>query len=317
VSATSTGARELIGSPTEKAAVVQQKTLRRAVECSGVGLHSGQAVRLRLHPARRDAGITFLRSDLGGATLRLKRARVVRADHATTLAGRSFSVTTVEHLLAALRIMGIDNAVVELDGPEVPIMDGSAAPFIYLVREAGVRRQAAFRRYLVVRSSVEINEDGREIAIHPFDRLRVSYTLDFPGTFIGKQSLTRTLYQQVFVDEFAPARTFCFLHEVAALRARGLALGGSLDNAVVVDDSGPMNRLRFSDEFVRHKVLDLVGDLALLGAPVLGHIVAHKAGHALHARLVEALRKPGAVEAVSFSGSRDARLQHAVAGASI
>ena len=240
----------------------------------------------------------------------------MRADHATTLAGKQFSVSTVEHLLAALRVMGIDNLIVELDGPEIPVMDGSAAPFIYLIREAGVRRQAASRRYLAVRNSIEIHDEGREIAIYPFDRLRVTYTLDFPGTFIGRQSITRTLYQQVFIEEFAPARTFCFLRDVAVLRARGLAQGGSLDNAVVIDDSGPMNRLRFPDEFVRHKVLDLVGDLALLGAPVLGHVVSYKGGHALHARLVESLRQPGMLEAVTFSGSRRARLEHAVAEAS-
>lgn len=271
---------------------------------------------MRLHPARRDAGITFVRSDLGGAALRLRKARIGRADHATTLTGRAFSVSTVEHLLAALRIMGIDNAVVELDGPEVPIMDGSAAPFIFLAREAGVRRQAAPRRYLVVRKSVEIQENGREIAIHPFDRLRVSYTVDFPSTFIGRQSITRTLFQQVFVDEFAPARTFCLLHEVEALKARGLALGGSLDNAVVVGETGPLNRLRFPDEFVRHKVLDLVGDLAVLAAPVLGHVTAYKGGHSLHARLVEALRQPGVLEPATFTGTHVERLEPAVAGAS-
>lgn len=295
--------------------MVQQKTLKRTVECTGVGLHSGKQVRLRLHPSRRDTGISFVRSDLGGSGLRLKRARVVRADHATTVAGRRFSISTVEHLLAAIRILGIDNVVIEVDGPEIPIMDGSAAPFIYLIREAGVRRQAAFRSYLVVRESIEIQEDGRDIAIYPFDRLRVSYMVDFPGTFIGRQSITRTLYQSAFIEEFAPARTFCFLKDVEALRARGLALGGSLDNAVVVDDSGPMNRLRFEDEFVRHKVLDLVGDLALLGAPLLGHIVANKGGHSLHARLVEALRQADALESITFSGSRREEFAHAVAGA--
>ena len=241
---------------------------------------------------------------------------MVRADHATTLAGKAFSVSTVEHLLAALRILGIDNVVVELDGSEVPAMDGSAAPFIYLIREAGVRRQPAGRRYLVLKKSVEVKQDGREISIHPFDRLRVTYTIDFPGTFIGRQSITRTLYQRIFIDEIAPARTFCFLKDVAALRERGLALGGSLDNAVVVDDSGPMNRLRFPDEFVRHKILDLVGDLALLGMPVLGHVVVHKGGHALHARLIEEIRNSDAAETVVLGGDRAPLPARAVAVAS-
>jgi len=260
--------------------------------------------------------VTFVRRDLGGEYLRLRKAKVVRADHATTLSGKGFTVTTVEHLLAALRVMGVDNVVVDLDGPEVPIMDGSASPFIYLIREAGMRRQPAPRNYLIVRESVEIREEGREIAIHPSERLRVSYTIDFPGTFIGRQVLSRALHKQVFAEEIAPARTFCFLRDVAALRSRGLALGGSLDNAVVVDESGPMNRLRFDDEFVRHKVLDLVGDLALLGMPILGHVVANKAGHALHARLVEALQKPGVLERVVGVGEGEQAFQPALAGVS-
>ncbi len=271
---------------------------------------------MKLAPARHDTGITFVRKDLGGARLRLRRAKVVRADHATTLAGKAFTVSTVEHLLAALRIMGVDNAIVELDGAEVPIMDGSAAPFVYLIREAGMRRQSAPRRYMVLRESVEIRDGDREIAIHPSDRLRVTYTIDFPGTAIGRQVFARTLYQSVFLDEVAPARTFCFLRDVPALRQRGLALGGSLDNAVVVDDNGPMSRLRFPDEFVRHKTLDLVGDLALLGLPVIGHVVARKAGHALHARLVETLRTSPAAVIVPFPEEEAVEVVPAVATAS-
>jgi UDP-3-O-[3-hydroxymyristoyl] N-acetylglucosamine deacetylase len=293
-----------------------QKTLSRMVECRGISLHTGVQVALRLMPARHDSGITFVRRDLGGARLRLRRARVVRADHATTLAGKAFTVSTVEHLLAALRIMGVDNAVVELDGPEVPIMDGSAAPFVYLIREAGTRRQRAARRYMILRDSIEIREDDREIAIHPSDRLRVTYTIEFPGTAVGRQVFARTLYQRVFLDEVAPARTFCFLRDVAALRQRGLALGGSLDNAVVIDENGPMNRLRFPDEFVRHKTLDLVGDLALLGLPVVGHVVARKAGHALHARLVDALRHSPAAAIVEAPSAEGVEIAPAIAAAS-
>ena len=295
--------------------MIQQRTLKRSFECSGIGLHSGQSVRLRVHPARRDAGIAFVRRDLSSEPLRLKKARVVRADHATTLSGKGFTVSTVEHLLAALRVMGVDNATIDLDGPEVPIMDGSAAPFIYLVREAGIRRQAAPRRYLRVREPIEIELDGREIVILPADRLRITYTIDFPGTFIGRQSISRTIQKQVFAEELAPARTFCFLKEVAALRSRGLALGGSLENAVVIDESGPMNRLRFPDEFVRHKVLDLVGDLALLGMPVLGHVIASKAGHSLHAHLVDALRQSSVADVVVRSGVSAGSLRPVAASA--
>lgn len=275
-----------------------QRTVSRRIECRGISLHSALNVRLRISPSKQDSGITFVRTDLGGARLRLRRAKVVRADHATTLAGKDFTVSTVEHLLAALSAMGVDNALVELDGPEVPIMDGSAAPFIYLIKEAGTRRQHALRRYMVLHESIEIVDGDREIAIYPSDRLRVDYTIDFPGTAIGRQTFSRTLYRKVFIDEVAPARTFCFLRDVAAMRKRGLALGGSLDNAVVVDESGTMNRLRFPDEFVRHKTLDLIGDLALLGTPVIGRVVARKAGHSLHARLVEALRTSAAAEIV-------------------
>jgi len=260
--------------------------------------------------------VTFVRRDLSGAALRLRRAKISRADHATTLSGKGITVSTVEHLLAALRVMGVDNVIIEMDGPEVPIMDGSAAPFVYLLKEAGFRRQAAARRYLVVRESLDIRVDGREIAIHPADRLRISYTIDFPGTFIGRQTISRSLHRQTFTEEIAPARTFCFLQEVSALRSRGLALGGSLDNAIVVDEDGPMNRLRFPDEFVRHKVLDLVGDLALLGMPILGHVVATRAGHAVHSHLIDALRQPGATEVVVRSGHGEQALQPAMAVAS-
>lgn len=297
--------------------MIRQKTLRRSIKCVGVGLHTGERVKLSLHPARRDSGISFVREDLRGASLRLSQARVVRADHATTLAGPEFEVSTVEHLLAALRIMGIDNAAIELSGREVPIMDGSAAPFIHLIREAGIRRQPVPRRYLVPRRSIEIQEDGRFIALHPSDRLRVSYTIDFPGTAVGRQTYTRTLHRQVFVDEIAPARTFCFLSDVDELRSRGLALGGTLENAVVVGEDGPMNRLRFDDEFVRHKVLDLVGDLALLGLPLLGEIVVHKGGHSLHARLVQELRKDGVLDKMVLSSGRSLGHRPALAAASI
>ena len=161
-----------------------QKTLRRPVEFSGITLHSGDRVRVRLHPARHDSGITFIRSDVPGGRLRLRTARVVRADHATTLEGKGFTVTTVEHLLAALRILGVDNALIELDGPEVPIMDGSAAPFVYLIKEAGTRRQRALRECLVLRDSIEIRDGDREIAIHPAERLKSCRPMAVPGKSI-------------------------------------------------------------------------------------------------------------------------------------
>jgi UDP-3-O-[3-hydroxymyristoyl] N-acetylglucosamine deacetylase len=300
--------------------LIRQKTLRRTVECAGVGLHTGEEVGLRIHPARRDAGLSFVREDMNGASLRLKRAKIGRVDHATTLSGRDFEVATVEHLLAALRIMGIDNAVIELDGPEIPIMDGSAAPFVQLIQKAGVRRQPVPRKYLVPSRSIEIHDNDRSIAIYPGDRLRVSYTIDFPGTIVGRQSYSRTLYQKIFIDEIAPARTFCFRRDVEQLRERGLAKGGTLENAIVVDDMGPMTSLRFEDEFVRHKVLDLVGDLALLGMPVLGHVVVNKGGHSLHAKLVDELRvqgRKGLLEPMVLDSGAAIRLRPAVAAATL
>ncbi len=201
---------------------------------------------------------------------------------ATGLAREQVSVETVEHLLAALVSMGIDNVIVELNSPEVPIMDGSAAPFIYLIQEAGVKRQQKGRKYLKIVRPIALSRGDKRIAIYPSDHFKVTYSVSYDHPMLRHQSRTLRVTEESFVEEIAPARTFTFLKDVEMLRQNGLALGGSLENAVVLGETGVLNALRFEDEFVRHKILDAVGDLALVGYPVIGHLVAHRAGHALH-----------------------------------
>jgi UDP-3-O-[3-hydroxymyristoyl] N-acetylglucosamine deacetylase len=276
---------------------VTQRTLKSKVDVVGVGLHTGARIRMQILPAPAGAGIRFERTDLEGAWLDLSSllspsgqrpgaATLSRTDHATTLAGPGFTISTVEHLLAALHGLGVDNAVVRLSGDEVPIMDGSAAPFVFLLKEAGLRDLAEPREAIVFHRPISVVDGDREVTVYPADSFRITYTIDFQHPAIGRQSLSRSVDERTFIHQLAPARTFCMLKDVQALRERGLALGGSLQNAVVVGDAGPLNDLRFQDEFVRHKALDLIGDLALLGHPVAGHVVAHKAGHAMHARLL-------------------------------
>jgi len=192
-------------------------------------------------------------------------------------------VDTVEHLLSAFIGLGIDNVVVELNSPEVPIMDGSAAPFVYLIQEAGVKRLSAARQYLKVLRPISLTRGDKRIALYPSDHCKVTYSISFDHPLLRHQARTLRVTEEVFIDEIAPARTFGFLKEVEMLRRQGLALGGSLENAVVVGDTGVLNNaLRFDDEFVRHKILDLLGDMALVGHPIIGHLVAHRGGHGLH-----------------------------------
>jgi len=260
-----------------------QRTLRRAISCAGIGLHSGRKVTLSLKPAAADSGIRFRRSDLGGVEVPAQVHHVGGINYATGLARDAVRVDTVEHLLAALVSLGVDNAIVELNSPEVPIMDGSAAPFVYLIQEAGVKRLDAPRSYLKVHRPMSLTRGDKRIAIYPSDHFKVTYSIAFDHPLLRHQSRTIRLTPDAFVDEIAPARTFTFLKEVEMLRQQGLALGGSLENAIVVGDTGVLNNaLRFDDEFVRHKILDVIGDLALIGYPIIGHLVAHRGGHALH-----------------------------------
>jgi len=267
-----------------------QRTLRRATTCAGIGLHSGKKVTLSLKPAPIDSGIRFRRADLGGLEVPATVEHVCGINYATGLARDAVSVDTVEHLLAALVSLGIDNVVVELNSPEVPIMDGSAAPFIYLIQEAGVREQSRPRRFLKVLRPMSLIRDDKRIAVYPSDRFKVTYSISFDHPMLRHQARTMRVTEQTFIDEIAPARTFGFLKEVEMLRQQGLALGGSLENAIVIGDTGVLNNaLRFEDEFVRHKILDLIGDMALVGYPIIGHLVAHRGGHAIHTEFAASL----------------------------
>jgi UDP-3-O-[3-hydroxymyristoyl] N-acetylglucosamine deacetylase len=287
-----------------------QQTLRRPISCTGIGLHSGNKVTLSLKPAAAGFGIRFRRTDLGGIEIPATVAHLGGINYATGLSRDIASVDTVEHLLSALTSLGVDNVVVELNHPEVPIMDGSAAPWVYLINEAGLKRQSAPRQYLKVLRPISLSRGDKRIAIYPSDHFKVTYSIAFDHPLLRHQSRTMRITADAFVEDIAPARTFGFLKEVEMLRRQGLALGGSLENAIVIGDTGVLNNaLRFDDEFVRHKILDVIGDLALLGHPVVGHVVAHRGGHALHTafathvlqerdawRLVEAPMEPAAAD---------------------
>ena len=261
----------------------KQRTLRRPISCAGIGLHSGKKVTLSLKPAAADSGIRFRRSDLGGQEVPATVDHVGGINHATGLMRDTVRVDTVEHLLAAFVSLGVDNAVVELSSPEVPIMDGSAAPFIYLIQEAGIKPLSNPRRYLKVLQPISLSRGDKRISLYPSDHFKVTYSIAFDHPMLRHQSRTIRLTEESFVEEIAPARTFGFLEEVEMMRQQGLALGGSLENAIVIGDTGVLNNaLRFDDEFVRHKILDVIGDMALVGHPIIGHLVAHRGGHALH-----------------------------------
>ena len=263
-----------------------QRSIRRHVSCVGIGLHSGNKVNLTLKPAPADFGIRFRRTDLGNHEVPATVHNLSGIQLATGLASKDskeVSVETVEHLMAALVSVGVDNLLIELNSPEVPIMDGSAAPFIYLIHEAGVKRLQTPRKYLKIVRPIAISRGDKRIALFPSDHFKVTYSISYDHPLLRHQSRTLRITEESFAEEIAPARTFTFLKDVEMLRQNGLALGGSLDNAIVLGETGVLNNaLRYEDEFVRHKILDAVGDLALVGYPVIGHLVAHRAGHALH-----------------------------------
>ncbi|MCG6920112.1 MAG: UDP-3-O-acyl-N-acetylglucosamine deacetylase [Acidobacteria bacterium] len=280
-----------------------RRTLRREAACTGIGLHSGRPVRLRLRPAPAEHGIRFRRSDVGveiPATLQYLGGQ----DHATTLTHEGVSIGTIEHLLAALGALGVDDVLVEVDGPEVPVLDGSAAPFVILLHEAGLRPLAVPRLYIKVLEPIEVVRGGKSVRILPADHFEVTYTIGFDHPLLRHQALALRVTSRSFTEAIASARTFGFLREVEMLRQGGLALGGSLENAVVIGETGVLNnKLRFADEFVRHKILDAVGDLTLLAHPLLGRVEAKKAGHALHAALAQKLlATPAAWELVPRPG---------------
>src|SRR3954467_13249542 len=281
-----------------------QRTLRRSIACAGIGLHSGKKVALSLRPAPAGAGIRFRRADLGGLEVPATVQHVGGINYATGLTRDAVHIDTVEHLLSALVSLNIDNVLIELNSPEVPIMDGSAAPFVYLIQEAGVKVQAAPRTYLKIVRPISISRGDKRIALFPSDHFKITYSVSYDHPLLRHQSRTIRITEESFIEDIAPARTFTFLKDVEMLRQNGLALGGSLENAIVLGETGVLNNaLRFDDEFVRHKILDAIGDLALVGYPVVGHLVAHRAGHALHtefaAKILEETQSWRLVEAVA------------------
>jgi UDP-3-O-[3-hydroxymyristoyl] N-acetylglucosamine deacetylase len=266
-----------------------QHTIRRQVTVDGIGLHSGEPVRLTLSPAAADTGIIFRAAD--GTLIPANADHVVDSHYATTLGAFGVRIRTVEHLMAAASGLGIDNLIVDVSADEIPAMDGSAKPFVDLLDSAGRLALPAPRRPLAIDQPVRVGEGGRWIEVVPADGFRISYTLDNDHPVIGLQVVSFAVTEQVFTEELASARTYGFLRDVGMLRKNGLARGGSLENAVVVGKRSVLNdHLRYADEFVRHKVLDLVGDLSLLGRPLQGHVVARNAGHALNYQLVTAIQ---------------------------
>jgi len=267
-----------------------QRTVGKRVSCTGIGLHSGKPARLELVPAAPDAGITFVRRDLG-VEIPARADLVVDTMLSTSLGAGGVRVATVEHVLASLYGMGVDNCRVEVDGPEVPILDGSAAPFVYLVREAGVRQQRAGKRFIIVQKPVEVRDGDKVARVTPAQEMSIRFTADFGHPLITDQTFDFLFSDRRFAREVAPARTFCFIRDVERMKAAGLAQGGSLENAIVIDEFSILNPdgLRFPDEFARHKVLDAMGDLTLLGMPLVASFSAHKSGHAMNQALVRTL----------------------------
>ncbi|HVR24310.1 MAG TPA: UDP-3-O-acyl-N-acetylglucosamine deacetylase [Candidatus Polarisedimenticolia bacterium] len=267
--------------------MIQEQTLRSSVACSGIGLHSGAPVCLQILPASPGTGIVFRRTDLEGFEIEANSRNVARVSYATSLMKKGVLISTTEHLLSAFTGLGVDNAIVELDNLELPILDGSALPFVELIQKAGIRKQRRPRRYMKILREVEMREGNKFISVYPADSYSVSYSINFPHPLIGKETFQVELSNGSYLRNIAAARTFGSREDEKAMRNMGLIRGASRDNCIVLTRDGVENGpLRFSDEFVRHKVLDLVGDLALLGKPILGRIVADRAGHAMHTALV-------------------------------
>jgi UDP-3-O-[3-hydroxymyristoyl] N-acetylglucosamine deacetylase len=267
-----------------------QTSIQGVVQTHGVGLHTGVRSQIRLVPAPADTGIVFRRVDLEQFPIEAHGRNIARVSYATSLMKKGVLLSTTEHLLAAIYSCGIDNIFIDIDAIEVPILDGSAEPFMRLLDEAGIRKLRRQRRFLRVVRPVEVVENGRRIGIYPADEFRVRCYVDFAHPLVREQEVDMVVNAEGFRKVLSRARTFCFESDIEPLRAMGLIRGGSLDNAIVLTKDGMMNGpLRYDDEFVRHKALDLIGDLALVGLPLLGRVEARKAGHALHTQLVSKL----------------------------
>jgi len=271
--------------------MTNQKSIKNDFYLEGIGLHSGENVRVHFVPREDNQGIIFQRTDKQALPILTNIHAISDANFATIIGTNGTSISTTEHLLAALVGLGIDNILVEVEGPEIPIMDGSSKVFGDALLKAGIKTLKSEKAYVEVTEPVSVKEEDRWIVLYPYDGFKITFTIDYPHPIIGKQRLTLEINPHTFTEEIAFARTFGFKKDLANFYANGLAQGGSLSNAVVLDDDQVINPegLRATDEFVRHKVLDLLGDMALLGHPLRGHIVAYKSGHALHHKLVFSL----------------------------
>jgi len=269
----------------------KQRTVARPINCSGVGVHSGQKVNLTIKPAPSNHGIKFIRTDLLDCPcISAHFNMVVDTSLATVIGYDGFIVSTIEHLMASFAGLSIDNALVELDTYEMPIMDGSAGPFASMIKSAGIKDQADPRYFFVVKKPIELKKDDKMVGVYPCATYKITCTIEYDHSLINRQSYSVDLSDRVFEHEICRARTFGFLHEYEYMKRYGLASGASLDNVVVIDNNNVVNEdgLRYKDEFVRHKILDCIGDFSLLGMPILGHVVANKSGHAFnHAFLKE------------------------------
>lgn len=270
-----------------------QRTIKHTISCEGIGLHTGKPVTMLLKPAPTDTGIVFIRTDLGNAMIKAIAENTAATSYATTLSRNNASISTVEHLLAAFAGLSIDNVYVELDAAEVPIMDGSARQFVRLIAATGIETQEKLQPVIKITTPVFVREGNKQLAIWPAEKPSISYFIDFNHPLLKEQSLNYRISEESFLREVSDARTFGFLSDVEMLRANGLAKGGSMDNAVILGEEAVLNKdgLRYKDEFVRHKILDIIGDLSLAGMPIIGHIVAHKSGHALNALMIDKLLK--------------------------
>ena len=266
-----------------------QNTIKKEIFISGQGLHTGRVIDMCLRPAPRDNGVVFIRTDKGNVEIKANVSSVSDTSFATTLSSGGARVGTVEHLLAALAGLNIDNVYVELNGPEVPILDGSSLHFVSSLLEAGVAKQAKSVSCIKILEPIVVTEGASQIAITPYDGTRITYRLFYTHPAFGEQKMGVDITATKFINELAPARTFGFLRDVEMLKSRGLAKGGSLDNAIVLGDTDVINggSLRFKNEFVRHKILDAIGDLSLIGLPIYGHVIANKSGHTLHVKLLK------------------------------
>jgi len=279
-----------------------ETTIQRPVEAAGVGLHSGVPVRIRLMPAPVSTGIVFVRTDLENFQIPASWRHVARVSYATSLMRQGVLISTTEHLLSVFYSMGIDNVYVEIDNLEVPILDGSGAPFVRLIEEAGIRQYRRKRRYLRIRRPISVEDKGKRISILPAESFRLTCETDYPAP-VGRQSLEMEVTPSNYAQRIAFARTFGWQQDLDQMRNMGLIRGASLENAVCFTPAGPLNPegLRAEDECCRHKALDLIGDLALLGRPLLGHVIAERAGHAMHAALVARIMSdPALYEILTF-----------------